>query len=286
MAGRLAGKVAVVTGAAPRGDGVGNGMATAILFAREGAKVVLVNRSAERAEKLAKQIKDEGGEASVFAGDVAKADACEAMADFTAKKYGRLDILHNNVGIGAPGTPETVTLDNWNKVLEANLTTTMLCTKACLPRMKQGGGGSIIMVSSIAGALGLMGSPGAVAYSTAKAGLHGFTQSVAADYATQNIRANCIIVGSVYTPMVAHLGEEAREAAPQDGADADRGDCVGHCAWRGLSGVRRVALGHRHPAADRRRPRGAAGMAAVRQPATRLHSRIPISWRSSDRRCA
>ena len=164
MAGRLKGKVAVVTGAAPRGEGVGNGMATAVLFAREGARVVLVNRSAERAQKLAKQIKDEGGEASVFAGDVAKADAAEAMADFAVKKYGRLDILHNNVGIGAPGTPETVTLADWHKVLEANLTTTMLCTKYCLPRMKEGGGGSIIMVSSIAGALGLIGSPGAVAY--------------------------------------------------------------------------------------------------------------------------
>ncbi len=211
MAGRLRGKVAVVTGAAPRGEGVGNGMATALLFAREGAKVVLVNRSAERAEKLAKQIKDEGGEASVFAGDVAKPEVCEAMADFTVKTFGRLDILHNNVGIGAPGTPETVKLDDWHKVIEANLTTTMLCTKYCIPKMKQGGGGSIIMVSSIAGALGLMGSPGAVAYSTAKAGLHGFTHSVAADYATENIRANCIIVGSVQTPMVAHLGAEARE---------------------------------------------------------------------------
>src|SRR5882762_4263219 len=141
MAGRLSGKVAVVTGAAPRGEGVGNGMATAILFAREGAKVVLVNRSAERAEKLAKQIKDEGGEASVFAGDV-------AMAEFTVKTYGRLDILHNNVGIGGPGTPEAVTLETWNKVLEANLTTTMLCSKFCIPKMKAGGGGSIIMVSS------------------------------------------------------------------------------------------------------------------------------------------
>src|ERR1700704_547753 len=108
MTDRLKGKVAVVTGAAPRGEGVGNGMATAILFAREGAKVVLVNRSAERAEKLAKQIRGEGGEAAVFAGDVAKADAAEAMAEFAAKKYSRLDILHNNVGIGAPGTPETV----------------------------------------------------------------------------------------------------------------------------------------------------------------------------------
>ena len=163
MGGRLAGKVAVVTGAAPRGEGVGNGMATAIMFAREGAKVVLVNRSAERAEKLAKQIKDEGGEAAVFAGDVAQADAAEAMAAFAAKTYGRLDILHNNVGVGAPGTPETVTPADWHKVLEANLTTTMLCTKYCIPEMKKGGGGSIIMVSSIAGAVGLMGSPGAVA---------------------------------------------------------------------------------------------------------------------------
>lgn len=211
MADRLKGKVAVVTGAAPRGEGVGNGMATAILFAREGAKVVLVNRSAERAEKLARQIRDEGGEASVFAGDVAKEDVCDAMAAFAMDTYGRLDILHNNVGIGAPGSAETVTLSDWNRVIEANLTTTMLCTKACLPRMKQGGGGSVIMVSSIAGALGLMGSTGAVAYSTAKAGLHGFTHSVAADYATQNIRANCIIVGSVHTPMVGHMGAEGRE---------------------------------------------------------------------------
>lgn len=93
MAGRLSGKVAVVTGAAPRGDDVGNGMATAILFAREGAKLVLVNRSAERAEKLARQIKEEGGEAAVFTGDVSRVDDTEAMADFTVKTYGRLDIL-------------------------------------------------------------------------------------------------------------------------------------------------------------------------------------------------
>jgi NAD(P)-dependent dehydrogenase (short-subunit alcohol dehydrogenase family) len=211
MPGRLSGKVAVVTGAAPRGEGVGNGMATAILFAREGAKVVLVNRSAERADKLAKQIKDEGGEAQVFAGDIARPEAAEAMADFAVRTYGRLDVLHNNVGVGAPGTPETVTLADWHKVLEANLTTTMLCTRYCIPKMKESGGGSIIMVSSIAGALGLMGSTGAVAYSTAKAGLHGFTLSVAADYVTEKIRANCIVVGSVQTPMVAHLGAEARE---------------------------------------------------------------------------
>jgi len=215
MAGRLAGKVAIVTGAAPRGEGVGNGMATAILFAREGAKVLLVNRSAERAGKLAHQITEEGGTTAVYAGDVAKEEVAEAMAKDAMARWGRVDILHNNVGIGAPGTPETVKIEDWHRVIEANLTTTMVCTRACLPRMKQGGGGSVIMVSSIAGALGLMGSAGAVAYATAKAGLHGFTLSVAADYATQNIRANCIVVGSVHTPMVASMGDAARERRRQ-----------------------------------------------------------------------
>ena len=117
MVGRLVGKVAVVTGAASRGEGVGNGMATAIAFAREGAKVVLVNRKAARAQKLATDIAKEGGEAAVFAGDVTKTDAAEAMAAFAVKRYSRLDILHNNVGIGGPGNPETVEMDTWNRVL-------------------------------------------------------------------------------------------------------------------------------------------------------------------------
>src|SRR5262249_11988658 len=172
MAGRLNGKVAVVTGAAPRGEGVGNGMACAILFAREGAKVVLVNRDKGRAEALAKQIKGEGGEAAVFAGDVTKAEVAEAMAAFAMQRYGRLDVLPNNVGTGAPGTAETVKLEDWHRVLEANLTSSMLCSKYAIPEMRKGGGGSIIMVSSILGAIGLSGNTqGSVAYATAKAGL-------------------------------------------------------------------------------------------------------------------
>ena len=263
MTDRLKGKVAVVTGAAPRGEGVGNGMATAILFAREGARVVLVNRSAERAEKLATQIKDEGGEASVFAADVGDLDACEAMAEFTMKTYGRLDILHNNVGIGAPGTPETVTLEDWNKVIAANLTTTMLCTKACLPRMKAGGGGSVIMVSSIAGAVGLMGSTGAVAYSTAKAGLHGFTHVGRgrlrdAEHPRQLHRRRL----GPYADGGA-LGHRGARAAAQDGADADRGHGLGHRPRRGLSRIRRIALGDRHHPADRRWAREPQGVAAL-----------------------
>jgi NAD(P)-dependent dehydrogenase (short-subunit alcohol dehydrogenase family) len=216
MSGRLAGKVAVVTGAAPRGEGVGNGMACAILFAREGAKVVLVNRDKGRAEALQKQIAGEGGEAAVFVGDVTKPPVAEAMAAFAAERYGRLDIMHNNVGVGAPGTAETVKLDDWHKVLDANLTSAMLCSKYAIPRMRANGGGSIIMVSSILGAIGLSGNTqGSVAYATAKAGLFGLTYSIAADYVTQNIRCNCIIIGSVHTPMVAGMGADARERRRQ-----------------------------------------------------------------------
>ena len=124
--GRLTGKVAIVTGAASRGEGVGNGAATAILFAREGAKVVLVNRDAARGKSLEQQIRDEGGEAIAHAADVTRSEAAEAMAAFAVERYGRLDILHNNVGIGSPGTAETVDLGEWNKVFEANLTSALL----------------------------------------------------------------------------------------------------------------------------------------------------------------
>ena len=209
--GRLANKVAVVTGAASRGEGVGNGAATAILFAREGAKVVLVNRDLQRSRALEAQIRDEGGDATAFAADVTVPEAADAMAAFAVERYGRLDILHNNVGIGAPGTAETVDLTQWDKVFHTNLTSAMLSCRACIPRMRAGGGGSIINVSSTAGAVGLQGATGAVAYVATKAGMQGMTLSLAADFAVDGIRANCLIVGTVATPMVAHLGEEGRE---------------------------------------------------------------------------
>jgi len=208
---RLRNKVAIVTGAASRGEGVGNGAATAILFAREGAKVVLVNRDQERAQALEQQIRAEGGEATTFAADVTQPAAAEAMAAFTMEHYGRVDILHNNVGIGSPGTVETVDLGEWERVFETNLTSALLCCRACIPRMRSGGGGSIINVSSTAGAIGLQGATGAVAYVATKAGLQGMTLSLAADFAAEGIRANCLIVGTVATPMVAHLGDAGRE---------------------------------------------------------------------------
>ena len=209
--GRLAGKVAVVTGAAAQGEGVGNGSATALLFAREGAKVVLVNRSLDRAQALEAAIRAEGGEATAFAADVTSPEATEAMAAFAVERYGRLDILVNNVGVGAAGTTVTVTLDDWNRILEANLTSAMLCCRACIPRMREGNGGSIVNISSTVGAIGMSGTAGAVAYAASKGGLQALTLSVAADHAAEGIRANALIVGTVYTPLVSRMGEEARE---------------------------------------------------------------------------
>jgi len=208
---RLRGKVAIVTGAAARGEGVGNGAAVAMLFAREGASVVLVNRGLERAKALEETIRAEGGEATAFAADVTQPEATQAMADFAVERYGRLDILHNNVGVGAGGNTVTVSLDDWDRLVQSNLTSAMLCCRACIPKMQAGGGGSIINVSSTAGMIGLSGTPGAVAYTATKAGLQGLTLSVAADHAAEGIRANCLIVGTVYTPLVAFLGEEGRE---------------------------------------------------------------------------
>ncbi len=208
---RLKDKVAIVTGAASRAEGIGNGAAAAILMAREGAKVVLANRSRDRAEALAETIRAEGGTALAVAADVTHEDDAMALAAAALAAYGRIDILHNNVGIGAPGTPETIALDKWELVFRTNLTSVLLCCRAVLPHMKAQGGGAILNVSSIAGATGLSGSPGAAAYTATKAGLHGLTLSVAADYAAHNIRANTIVVGTVNTPMVAHMGEEARE---------------------------------------------------------------------------
>lgn len=212
---RLDGKAAIVTGAASRGEGVGNGKAMAMLFAREGARVVLVNRSAERAEELRQEIVAEGGEASVYAADMTDPKAAQGAVDAAMERYGRLDILVNNIGIGGPGKVEAVDDAVWQDTMAANVTTAMNGCRAAVPAMRKSGGGSIINVSSIAGALGLISEHGAAAYATSKAAIHGLTLSVAADYAAEQIRCNCIVIGTVNTPMVARLGEEGRERRRQ-----------------------------------------------------------------------
>jgi NAD(P)-dependent dehydrogenase (short-subunit alcohol dehydrogenase family) len=211
--GRLAGKVAIVTGAAPQAPGIGNGSAVAILFAREGAKVLLVNRSESHAQALQRTIQEEGGESSVYTADVTNAADVERMVETAMQHYGRLDILHNNVGGGTYGRITEVSEEDWDTSMNVNLKSMMLCCKYSIPRMITSGGGSIINVSSIAGAIGLRDrQTGLIAYSTAKAGVSGLTRALAADYAAVGIRVNCIIIGMVDTPIaVALLGEEARE---------------------------------------------------------------------------
>jgi NAD(P)-dependent dehydrogenase (short-subunit alcohol dehydrogenase family) len=212
VTGRLNGKVAIVTGAASSGPGVGNGKATAILFAREGARVLLVNRSESHAAELQREIEAEGGTCSVFAADVSRQHQVREMVEAAVSRYGRLDILHNNVGIGGRGTAVDVSEDVWDDVMRVNLKGLMWCCRFAIPRMIEQGGGSIINVSTVAAVAGMRrGDIGFAAYSASKAGVMGLTLSIAADYAAQGVRANCLIVGMVDTPLVAKYGPEARE---------------------------------------------------------------------------
>jgi len=215
MAGRLAGKVAIVTGAGSSGPELGNGKATAILFAREGAKVLCSDAVEERAAETVAAIVKEGGTASAFKGDVSKAADCKAMVDAATQRYGRLDVLDNNVGISVRADVLEVTEEQWDRVMAVNVKSIVLTAKYAIPQMIKGGGGSIINISSIAGLRANQSTP----YSTSKAAVIGITRSMAGDHGRQGIRVNCIVPGLIYGPMVAGrmdaaLRETRKQAAP------------------------------------------------------------------------
>ncbi len=196
---RLEGKVAIVTGAGSRGPGIGNGKATAVLFAREGASVLLVDALAERAEETLALVDQEAGEASVFAADVTSDADCRSVVDAAVQRYGRLDVLDNNVGIPMRQPVVEVSEADWDEVMAVNVKSVMLASKHAIPAMARGGGGSIITTSSIAG----LRAHGATPYTASKAAVIGLTISMAADHGADNIRVNCIAPGLVYTPLVA-----------------------------------------------------------------------------------
>ena len=196
---RLEGKVAIVTGAGSSGPGIGNGKATSVLFAREGAKVLLVDAVAERAEETMAMIKKEGGEASVFQANVINAEDCRHMVEAAINHYGRLDILDNNVGISHRSTVVEVSEKDWDYVMAVNVKSMVLASRYAIPRMIETGGGSIINISSIAGLRAHSSTP----YTTSKAAVIGLTMSMAADHGRDNIRVNCIAPGLVYSPMAA-----------------------------------------------------------------------------------
>src|SRR5436309_6151821 len=199
MTARLAGKVAIVTGAGSSGKVIGNGKATAILFAREGAKVLCADAVEDRAGETVEAIVKEGGTASSIRADVTKSDDCAAMVQAAVERYGRLDILDNNVGISVRADVLEVTEEQWDRVMAINVKSIVLAAKYAIPEMLKVGGGSIINVSSVAGLRANQSTP----YSTSKAAIVGLTRSMAGDHGRQGVRVNCILPGLIYGPMTA-----------------------------------------------------------------------------------
>ena len=202
MADRLKDKVAIVTGAGSRGPGIGNGRATAILFAREGAHVVLVDRVQEWADQTLGMIADEHGDAIVLSADVTNIADCQNIVAEALRRFGRVDILQNNVGIGGSGTVVDVSEEAWDQVMRVNVKSMMLMARAVIPVMISNGGGAITNVSSISS----IRPRGLTPYTTSKGAVNALTQAMAVDHAADGIRVNAILPGPVYTPMVASQG--------------------------------------------------------------------------------
>lgn len=201
---RLEDKVAIVTGAGATGSGdfVGIGQAISILFARNGARVLLVDRNQENAETTLATIKEEGGEATVFVGDVTSNENCQGMVQAALSRYGKLNVLINNVGISGPGSVTDVDEEFWDTVIDVNLKSVMLTSKHAIPQMIEAGGGSIVNLSSIVGLRAGSGRP-SHPYAASKGGIIGLSNSMAVHYGRNNIRVNCIAPGHVRSPMVA-----------------------------------------------------------------------------------
>ena len=215
MPGRLADKVALVVGAGSVGEGWGNGKAAAVLYAREGASVFAVDLRLEAAEETAAIIASEGGACTVHAADVTRADDVASIVAACLDGHGHIDVLHNNVGGSLPGGPVEMEEADWNSQLQLNLTSAFLTCKHVLPVMESHGRGAIVNVSSVA-ALRHLGRD-MVAYESAKAALIQFTRAVALKYARQGIRANCVVPGLMYTPLVA-----VRIAQQYGGGDVEK----------------------------------------------------------------
>lgn len=200
MCARLKDKVAVVTGAGSVGPGWGNGKATAVLYAREGARVFAVDINMNAAEETKSIIEKEGGQCTACQADVTKSDAVKALVDGSVARYGRIDILHNNVGIVEVGGPVEIPEENWDRVIDTNLKSMFLTCKYVLPHMVKQGSGAIVNISSI-GAMRYIGYP-SVSYNASKAAINQLTQNIAIQYADKGIRANCVLPGLMNTPMI------------------------------------------------------------------------------------
>jgi len=203
---RLKDKVAVVTGAGSIRPGMGNGKATALLFAREGAKVAAIDRNLDAAEETVRMITEEGGDAIAVQADVTKEPDAKRLVEATISEYDKLDILFNNVG-GAWGSAGLkVTVEDWDTTIDVNLKSVLLVCKYAVPEMIRNGGGTIVNNASMAA----FHSHGMYAYSASKAGVVALTRCLAVGLARHNIRVNCVAPGLMDTPMVAPIMNEQR----------------------------------------------------------------------------
>jgi NAD(P)-dependent dehydrogenase (short-subunit alcohol dehydrogenase family) len=212
----LAGKVAIVTGAGATGEGIGNGRATALLLARAGTKVLVVDRQRELAEGTVAMIAAEGGAAAAHRADVTDANDVRAMVKAACDRFGRLDFLDNNVGIGSRGSVVEEEPEAWRRVMQVNVETMFLAAKYAIPAMiATAGQGAIVNISSISA----LRPRGLTAYSASKGAVIALTRAMAIDHAKDHIRVNCVAPGPVYTPMVYAAGmtaaarEERRKAS-------------------------------------------------------------------------
>ncbi len=198
--GRMQSKVVLVFGAGSIGEGWGNGKAAAVAYAREGALVACVDIDLAAARATQAVIASEGGAAIAVAADVTDAASISAAVGATRARWGRIDVLHNNVGINLPGGAAEASEDSWRRVLDVNLTSVFLTCRAVLPIMEAQNAGAIVNVSSLA-AIRWTGYP-YVSYYASKAAVNHFTRSVAIEYAAKGIRANTIMPGIMDTPHV------------------------------------------------------------------------------------
>ena len=206
MAGRLEAKVALVTG-----GGTGIGAAIAKAFIAEGAKVFIIGRRREKLEEFAAGFPADC--ISFYAGDIRKLQDAEAMVNATVAKFGKLNILVNNAGIDPAGTVTDMPVQQWHDIIDTNLTGMFYMTRFAIPKMIEQGGGSIINIASLAGVRAIPAMP---AYSTSKAGIHGFTQAVALDYGDKGIRVNMISPGATATDMLKNSMQGVAKAQNTD----------------------------------------------------------------------
>jgi NAD(P)-dependent dehydrogenase (short-subunit alcohol dehydrogenase family) len=195
----LAGKVAIVTGGGAEGDGIGNGRAAALLLARAGTRVLVVDREIAFAERTVAMIEQEGWAAAAHEADVTDEAQCRGMVAAALARFGRLDFLDNNVGIVSRGSVVAADPDAWHRVMRINVDSMFLAAKHAIPAMiASAGGGAIVNISSISA----LRPRGATAYSVSKGAVIALTRAMAVDHGRDGIRVNCVAPGPVYTPMV------------------------------------------------------------------------------------